>query len=48
MIQYEEALRTYIATVAMDAVRQANDTLVIPSDLKYTIVEPQRFEDYKF
>ena len=48
MIQYEEALRTYIATVAVDAVRQANDTLVIPSDLKYTIVEPQRFEDYKF
>ena len=48
MIQYEEALRTYIATVAVDTVRQANDTLVIPSDLKYTIVEPQRFEDYKF
>ena len=47
MMEYEDALRTYIAAIVVDAVRQANDTLVVPNDLKLDKVPPAVFEDHK-
>ena len=43
----EEDVRPYMACVIVDAIREAGDTLVIPSDLKVKQVPREQFEEYK-
>ena len=47
LLQVEEDVRPYLAAVVVDAVKQADDALVIPKDLNIIRMEPDQFEDHK-
>ena len=41
LVTLEDDVRPYLACVIVDAVREAGDTLVVPSDLKVQQIPPE-------
>jgi hypothetical protein len=46
-LEMEKELRGYLAIIVLDALRQAEDTLYYPTDLKVEPVPPEKFQTMK-
>ena len=47
LIQYESDIRPYLTALMIEAIKQAGDTLQLPSDIKTNMMSPEDYEAYR-